>query len=119
VPAASHVIGPQVPETNFTGFSVQVSAPPLAAQAASLIRNETFKRRIPDNEHRVSKEGILSILKKIGHRATQAPARRERNYPSTFCGSLLSFLAFHTKTLNPFCRHPKPDTSFYLIYLSD
>jgi hypothetical protein len=101
VPAASHVIGQQVPETDFAGFSVQVSAPLLAAQAASLIRKETFKRRIPDNEYRVSKKGILSILKKIEQHA--APALPERNYPSTFCDSLLSFSASHTKTLNPFC----------------
>ena len=48
----------------FLGFRFQVSAPPPAKKTAGQIEKETLKKRISNNECRISKECILSIFKK-------------------------------------------------------
>jgi hypothetical protein len=45
-----------------SGFKVQSSAPPLAKKTAGLIKKETLKKRISNNECRMSKECILPVV---------------------------------------------------------
>jgi hypothetical protein len=52
----------------YTGFGFQVSAQPPAKKTAGLIEKETLKKReyrMSNNECRMSKECILSILKRL------------------------------------------------------
>ncbi len=73
-------------EPLFYGFRVQSSkvqgsAPPLVWKAASLIEKETLKKRISNNEYRMSNiEVRYSVYFKKD--------RAQRSYPSKFCGSL-------------------------------
>jgi hypothetical protein len=85
-------------------FRFQVSAKPLAAEAARLIGKETRKKRMSNVKFRVPKECILSIFKKT--EGTETTLR----YSTRLSSSQAAALWLATDCLTPETRNLKPDS---------